>query len=208
MHILISFAIHSFIHICIILQIFESTFQLSTNRGAPCVQIAHASGAPCIPMKFANLSIREILMITWPFVCRSIRTTGKPMWNAKLSEPVCLTWWSTDSYQNKLDNSPGHETNVCVQMDAPETHLCTFSEKFNIFHCYILYTTTVYIIAFTIIFCLNFVMGRWLTNCTSIICSLLFFYVNHPPIWSQSNQWGPARVNSDKRHDPKRSNSA
>ena len=91
MHILISFAIHSFIHICIILQIFESTFQLSTNRGALCVQIAHASKAPCIPMKFGNLSIREILMITWPFVCQSIRTTGKPMWNAKLSE---LVWES------------------------------------------------------------------------------------------------------------------
>ena len=90
-HILISFAIHSFIHICIILQIFESTFQLSTNRGALCVQIAHASKAPCIPMKFGNLSIREILMITWPFVCRSIRTTGKPMWNTKLSE---LVWES------------------------------------------------------------------------------------------------------------------
>ena len=58
-------------------------------------------------------------------------------WASVGEHNLCLTWWSTDSYQNKLDNSSGHETNVCVQMDAPRTHLCTFSEKFNIFHCYI-----------------------------------------------------------------------
>ena len=56
------------------------------------------------------------------------------------------------SYQNKRDKSPGHETNVCVQMDATRSHLCTFSDilcikdagctgklitdKFNIFQFY------------------------------------------------------------------------
>ena len=132
-------------------------------------------------------------------------------WASVGEHNLCLTWWSTDSYQNKLDNSSGHETNVCVQMDAPRTHLCTFSEKFNIFHCYIYIVQQCTLLLWPLFFCLNFIMGRWLTNCTSIICSLLFFLkmpVNHPPTWSQSNQWGPARVNSDKRHGPKRSNSA
>ena len=39
--------------------------------------------------KFGNLSIRGILTITWPYVRPPVRpsvhTTGKPMWNVKLS---------------------------------------------------------------------------------------------------------------------------
>ena len=40
-----------------------------------------------IPKKFGNLSIREILVTTWPYarppVHLSVCTTGKPMWNDK-----------------------------------------------------------------------------------------------------------------------------
>ena len=68
---------------------------------------------------------------------RETNVKCQTFWASVGEHNLCLTWWSTDSYQNKLDNSSGHETNVCVQMDAPRTHLCTFSEKFNIFHCYI-----------------------------------------------------------------------
>ena len=35
--------------------------------------------------KFGHLSIREILAVTWPYICLSLCTTGKPMWNVKVS---------------------------------------------------------------------------------------------------------------------------
>ena len=109
---------------------------------------------------------------------RATNVECQTFWASVGEHNLCLTWWSTDSYQNKLDNSSGHETNVCVQMDAPRTHLCTFSEKFNIFHCYIYIVQQCTLLLSPLFFCLNFVMGRWLTNCTSIICSLLFFLKN------------------------------
>ena len=93
---------------------------------------ALCEGIPIAKKIFGYLSVREVLVVTWPYICPSVhpyvRTTGQPMWKSRTFQLVWepATWYCTsmlwsiiiDSCQNRVSADQYHITVLQTQVSS------------------------------------------------------------------------------------------
>ena len=90
--------------------------------------------------KCENLSIQEILIVTWTYFCPSVFTTGQPMWNFTLSSQcgslhpdIAHPWY--DSCQNMVLADQSHKTILQAQVQPIKMTLFFLSYPLTNFFC-------------------------------------------------------------------------